>query len=325
MCSFVLNHKGQVISRSTVTPLNVDNINNDDIFRWKSLFMNSIENAIGDYTNHVVKGETLDSGNIYSSAICDLNDNDDIISSDCVFGHKDADEHGASDFDMCNDPVPDDKYIGMKVNLPKDGGFLEGKVISRKIDCNGKLIGESNSNPYMDTSIYEVEFPDGKVWEYSTNVIDENLYSIMDDNGSTPCLFSEIVDHSCDSNSIKINDGWFITDSGNKRRVITIKGWKFCVAWKDGNQSWIPLIEVKESNHVELAEYSIAKGIDQESAFSWWVKFTLKKRENIISKMKSVPREKGMKFGIEIPMSVKHAHELDNSLGTSHWKRAIEK
>ena len=40
-------------------------------------------------------------------------------------------------------------------------------------------------------------------------------------------------------------------------------------------------------NPVELAEYAIAKGNEHEPAFAWWVKFVLKKRDNIISKMES--------------------------------------
>ena len=37
------------------------------------------------------------------------------------------------------------------------------KVIGRKIEHSGNLVGDSNKNPIIDTRIYEFEFPDGRV------------------------------------------------------------------------------------------------------------------------------------------------------------------
>lgn len=121
------------------------------------------------------------------------------------------------------------------------------------------------------------------------------------------------------------DNGWYETDSGTKRKVITTKGWKICVEWKDGTQSWVPLCEIKESNPVELYEYAIIKGIDKKQELNWWVPFTLKNRNNIISKIKSKPIKKGMNFGVIIPSSIKHAYQIDRELGNNHWKNSIKK
>lgn len=74
----------------------------------------------------------------------------------------------------------------MKILLPRTGGHQEGVVKGRKCYSKGYYIGKNDQNPYIDTSIYEVEFPYGNIWEYVTNTIVENLYSSVDDNGSTP-------------------------------------------------------------------------------------------------------------------------------------------
>jgi hypothetical protein len=47
------------------------------------------------------------------------------------------------------------------------------------------------------------------------------------------------------------------------------------------------LWHLKESNPVEVAEYAVANKIAEEAAFSWWVKNTLRKREQILAKVKS--------------------------------------
>jgi hypothetical protein len=56
--------------------------------------------------------------------------------------------------------------------------------------------------------------------------------------------------------------------------------------WKDGSSSWVPLVELKQSNLIELAEYAIANQIHEEPAFKWWISDVLRRRNRIISKVK---------------------------------------
>ena len=60
------------------------------------------------------------------------------------------------------------------------------------------------------------------------------------------------------------------------------RGWKHRIRWKDGSEAWIPLKDLKESHHVEIAEYAVARGINDESAYAWWVPHTLRKRDILI-------------------------------------------
>jgi len=45
----------------------------------------------------------------------------------------------------------------------------------------------------------------------------------------------------------------------------------------------------------------------------------------MLSKLKSKYWRTSHKFGIEIPESVEHALQIDQEMGTDHWRRAIEK
>ena len=55
---------------------------------------------------------------------------------------------------------------------------LLAKVIRRSKSADGKEVEIHDDNPMRNTIVYDVEFPDGTVKEYSgANVIAENLYS----------------------------------------------------------------------------------------------------------------------------------------------------
>ena len=105
----------------------------------------------------------------------------------------------------------------------------------------------------------------------------------------------------------------------------TTKGWQLLVQWKDRSTSWTPLKDLKESNPVEVAEYAVANKIPKEPAFIWWAKDVLRKRNQMIAKVRSHYWKRTDKFGVLIPKSVKEALLLDDKTGTDLWQKAIEK
>ena len=94
--------------------------------------------------------------------------------------------------------------------------------------------------------------------------------------------------------------------------------------WKDGSESWVPLKDLKESHPVDLAEYAKARGISDEPAFAWWVPYTMRKRDIILSAVKSRLRKTTHKYGIEIPTSQEHAYAIDDKNGNTMWRDAIK-
>jgi hypothetical protein len=69
--------------------------------------------------------------------------------------------------------------------------------------------------------------------------------------------------------------------------MIMTQGWMLLVMWKDRSMSWVKLKDLKASNPIELAEYAVVNCIAEEPAFKWWVSHMLRKRNRIISKVKS--------------------------------------
>ena len=82
---------------------------------------------------------------------------------------------------------------------------------------------------------------------------------------------------------------------------------------------------MKESHPVEMVEFVKLKGIDDEPAFAWWTPYVLQKRDVILSSIKAHVQKTTHKYGVEIPMSVKHAMELDRRNKNTMWRDALVK
>ena len=105
----------------------------------------------------------------------------------------------------------------------------------------------------------------------------------------------------------------------------TTCGWKFLILWKEGTETWIALKDMKESHPVELADFAESRGISYEPAFACWVPYTLRKRDVIISSIKTRIRRTTHKYGIEIPTYHKAVKDLDHKNGNDLWIRVIQK
>jgi hypothetical protein len=152
-----------------------------------------------------------------------------------------------------------DQYLHAEVKLPIAGEMKTGRVIKRKRDVNGDLVGKSSSNPYMDIRRYIVSFEDDMESEYAANVIAENMLSRCDHERNQHALLRHIIDHKSDSTAVPREEG-FAWSRGRKSPRRTTKGWKLCVEWKDGSTSWEPLSALKESIPVKWRNMPLPTG-----------------------------------------------------------------
>ena len=91
----------------------------------------------------------------------------------------------------------EDELINLKVPLQLNGETKEGTVIRRKRNHDGSLVETKHKQPKLDLRIYEVKIKDGIYAEYSTNVLFENLYSQIDQEGHNFTYFDEIIELEC--------------------------------------------------------------------------------------------------------------------------------
>jgi hypothetical protein len=183
-----------------------------------------------------------------------------------------------------------------------------------------------DDNPMLNSVIYDIEFPDGQTREYAANTIAENMLTQVDCDGYSKTLMVGIVDFKKDeATAISKAEKWVVTARGQRRLRMSTAGWKLLIQWRDGSETWVPLKDMKESHPVETAEFARARGIDDEVAFAYWVPYTLRKRDVIISAIKSRLKRTSHKYGIEVPTSVKHAMELDDMNDNHLWRDALSK
>ena len=127
--------------------------------------------------------------------------------------------------------------INSKVQMQHNNMMQTGKVKRRTIGPDGKVTGLYDDNPINNSIIYEVEFPDGQVKEYAANIITDNIFSQVDEEGFSKSIFDSIVDYKKDDSAVSKADRYLVTRRGRRKLRQTTKGWKLLVAWKDGSES----------------------------------------------------------------------------------------
>ena len=144
---------------------------------------------------------------------------------------------------------------------------LMGKV-SKCVRYDYTSTGGVNYNDIHDKPLYEVEHPDGITDQLAADIIAENMMSQVDSEGHHYQVLTKVTDNKKDDSAFSKVDGFIKSSSGNLHRNKTTRRWKLLVEWKDGTVDWVPLKYLKQSNPVELAEYTGENEISDEPAFN---------------------------------------------------------
>ena len=324
MSQYVLTDAGEVIPIQTLRKLTQSELDGEHDLQQRKAFDESIRKRFGDHKappDNWVRRRRRPGDDVQYDDPDYSNERD----SEVNFPYVDQDgniEHELPEQDEINDL---DLYVGAEVLLPHGVNMQAATVIGRARDGRGNPIGQYDSNPILDSRVYDVMFPDGAIQQYASNIIAESILSTVDDDGFRYQTFDEINAHRRLQNAIEKKDGYIVNQSGQKRRVQTTKGWEIQIRWTDGQYSWLPLKDVKDSYPLELAEYAQSHDLLSEPAFAWWVPHVLKKRKNIISSVKARMKKRTNKYGIQIPTTIMEAYELDRINGNDFWRKAIER
>ena len=111
-----------------------------------------------------------------------------------------------------------DKIINVEVMIQTGDEMAMGKVARRSLDADGRTTGTYHDNPFLNTITYDVEFSDGQIKEYGTNIIAENMLTQVDSDRYSLSLMDSIIDHKRNpSQAIPMEDKYTTTKSGQKR------------------------------------------------------------------------------------------------------------
>ena len=314
MCQWILKANGNIIPRRSHRPLTVAETHSDVEQKKRDLFDRLIEERWGTSINPSNQpNDTSDCLEEYT---------DDVEPARILPDIEDAVDNQGH---LLNQQPLYDQILNAEVLLQLDDEQTVGKVVRRALGADGKTTGTYDPNPFLNTMMYEIEFPDGQVKEYGANIIAENMLAQADADGFTSPLLKSIIDYRKDESvAVPKSEKHVTTRRGGKRLRKTTKGFDLLIQWADQSESWVPLKDLKESHPIETAEFARSRGIDDEAAFAWWVPYTIRKRDVILSKVKARIRKTTHKYGIELPTSVQHAKEIDTRNRNTFWMDALD-
>ena len=202
MTQSILTFKGKVIPCRTLRHLRPDEIHSESEKNERSTFTNITKQKLGDSMSKPPKPLAPNHFSYFDGCDPDpihLPDDNDPVLPD-----------GTAAFEK---PITD-HWIHAELNLPQGETLRKAKVIGRAKDINGEVIGVYDNNPLLNTMVYEVEFPDGEIKEYAANVIAENMYSQVDEDGHQTQIMDSLVDYRKDNTAIDKADMYVHTKSG---------------------------------------------------------------------------------------------------------------
>ena len=94
--------------------------------------------------------------------------------------------------------------------------------------------------------MYEVEYADGKKSALSDNLISENMFAKVYEEGNHHVLMDNITGHRFDEAAVKSQDAFVTTSYGTKDRIQTTQGVSLCIKWRYGNTTWVALKDIKD-------------------------------------------------------------------------------
>ena len=315
MTQAVLTITGKIVPRRTCAPLTTAEIHSPSEQCKRDTFNAAIKKIFGDSMSIPVNTNVLDTDEH------DLTSEDDDDEPLEPLEEDPVDPDGTATFEQ---PITD-VLIHAEVILPQGEELSSAKVRGRSQDSSGEQIGTYDPNPLLNTLLYDVEFTDGTLKQYSANIIAENMYSQVDEEGYSKTILESIVDYKKDGHAITKENMYVYTKSGQRRHRQTTQGWKLLVRFKDGSEQWVPLKVLKETNPVDVADFAQTRGIQDEPAFIYWVPYTLRQRDKIIAAVNTRLRKESLKYGIAVPRTLDEAKRMDRDNGNTLWADAINK
>ena len=237
MAQAVLKSNGTVVPRRTCRPLTIAEIESPTEQSLRNDFDARINSRHGDSLTIIeVDDEPID-----------LDEKDFIVDDDDEAAFRNIPEEDPVDF--TGRPVLENPFtdilIHAEVLLPQGEELKPAKVIGRSKsgpdDNEHQNSSNYDPNPLLNSLLYDVQFPDGAVKQYAANVIAENMYAQVADNGQTNLILDAITDWDKNGHAVSKRNKYVKTKHGNKRLRQTTSGWKLRVLWKDGSESWVPL------------------------------------------------------------------------------------
>ena len=167
--SHILTSKGTVIYRSSLRPMKEGELDDQVTQRQCNDFTKEMESYIRNYATATYKNHNKYGNDPYEHIFeADDLDDESIIAQE---EKKDGDFRWRPDADVFleNDPPfveTSDEHIGMELTLPHQGELRRGKIIKRKRNEKGELVGTAHDNTRLTSVMVDIRnIPRTLLWK----------------------------------------------------------------------------------------------------------------------------------------------------------------
>ena len=129
-----------------------------------------------------------------------------------------------------------DRFIDANVRLSHNDELTRARVTGRTVFDNGQTSGTYYENPYNNTMINDVTFPDGTVKECAASLIEENMVDQVEKESFEYNLLDSILDHKKTRDALSSDDKILLNAEDKTKYIHTTDGWFFQLLWNDGNK-----------------------------------------------------------------------------------------
>ena len=162
MAQWILKTNGRVVPRRSLRPLKVDELHSPVEIRKREVFDELIKRRWGS---------PMTPSNTQQQKVFEKYEDHDQQEQPTLEVEDIVDSTGK----LINQQPTYDQIINAEGQLQLGEEMVTDKVTQRTIGPNGQVTGTYDNNPYLNSIIYDVEFPNGQVKEYAANMIAENM------------------------------------------------------------------------------------------------------------------------------------------------------
>ena len=182
MAQWILKANGRVVPRRSLRPLKVDEIHRPVEIKKREVF---------DELNERRWGSPITPSNNQQQNVFKKYEDNEQQEQPTLEVEDIVDSTGK----LINQQPAYDQIINAEVQLQLGEEMVTSKVLQQTIGPDGQVTLTFDNNPYLNSIIYDVEFPDRQVKEYAANIIAENMLTQVDSDGMSTTLMEAIVDH----------------------------------------------------------------------------------------------------------------------------------
>ena len=182
MAQWILKENGRVVPRRSLKPLKVDELHSPVEIKKREVFDEHIEKRWG---SPMTPSNTQQQNIFERYEDTEQQEQPTLEVEDIVDSTR----------KLINQQPGYDQINNAEAQLQLGEEMVTGKVAQRTIGPDGQVTGTYANNPYLNSVIYDVEFPDGQVKEYAANIIAKTMLTQVDSDGMSTTLMEVIVDH----------------------------------------------------------------------------------------------------------------------------------